>query len=174
MSSDNTDRREFLKKGSVAALGMSLPVVQSLAMTSPPRKLRIGIVGGRFGCSFQFHEHPDCIVEAVSDLRPERRERLMKTYNCAKSYHSLEELVKDKKIDAVAIYTEGPNHVKHVLECLNHGKHVLCAVPAFWGSVEEPFYIDDMRLVAGEFNKEKKLKQFLHKIPLLLRRKDVT
>jgi len=42
------------------------------------------------------------------------------------------------------------------------------------GSVEEPFYIDDMRLVAGELNNKKKLKQFLHKIPLLLRRKDAT
>jgi predicted dehydrogenase len=24
-----------------------------------------------------------------------------------------------------------------VLECLNHGKHVLCAVPAIWGSIDE-------------------------------------
>ena len=133
----------FLKKGSVAALGMSLAAGQSMAMILPAKKLRVGIVGGRFGCSFQFHEHPDCIVEAVSDLRPERRDRLMKTYHCTTSYPSLEELVKDKKIDAVAVYTEGPNHVKHVLECLNHGKHVLCAVPAFWGTVEEGYVLHE-------------------------------
>jgi predicted dehydrogenase len=130
-------RRDFIKRASVAALSMALPAQQSLDMASPSKKLRIGIVGGRFGCSFQFHEHPDSIVEAVSDLRPERRQRLMKTYQCVKSYESLERLVKDKTIDAVAVFTEGPNHVKHVLECLKHGKHVLCAVPAFWGSVEE-------------------------------------
>ena len=35
-------------------------------------EVRIGVVGGRFGASFQFHEHPDCIVEAVSDLRARR------------------------------------------------------------------------------------------------------
>ncbi|MCK5366953.1 MAG: gfo/Idh/MocA family oxidoreductase, partial [Cyclobacteriaceae bacterium] len=28
-------------------------------------------------------------------------------------------------------------HVRHVLECLKHGKHVLCAVPACWATVEE-------------------------------------
>lgn len=133
----NSSRRDFVKKGSIAVLGLSLSAKNAFGFTANLKKLRIGIVGGRFGLSFQFHEHPDCIVEAVSDLRSERREQLMKTYNCSKSYNSLELLVKDKNIDAVAVFTEGPNHVKHVLECLKHGKHVLSAVPAFWGSLEE-------------------------------------
>ena len=139
-------RRDFMKKGSLAALGVSTTINTSFAYPLSSKKLHIGIVGGRFGCSFQFHEHPRCSVEAVSDLRPERRAKLMHTYNCNKSYDSLELLVKDKKIDAVAIYTEGPNHVKHVLECLKHGKHVLCAVPAIWGSVEEAEILFDGRL----------------------------
>ena len=133
---DNS-RRDFIKRGSLAAIGLSLSVNKPLIFAASPKKLRIGIVGGRFGTSFQFHEHPDCTVEAVSDLRPERREKLMNVYHCSKSYNSLEQLVKDKEIDAVAVFTEGPNHVKHVLECLKHGKHVLCAVPAVWGTVEE-------------------------------------
>ena len=66
----------------------------------PLAKVRIGVVGGRFGCSFQWHEHPDCIVEAVSDLRPEGRKQLMKTYRCKKAYDSLGELVRDENIDA--------------------------------------------------------------------------
>jgi hypothetical protein len=116
----SNSRRNFLKTGGIAALGMTLPLNLSFALSASARKLRVGIVGGRFGCSFQFHEHPNCIVEAVSDLRPERRDNLMRTYKCSKSYNSLEELVKDKNIDAVAVFTEGPNHVKHVLECLKH------------------------------------------------------
>ncbi len=134
---DNPSRRDFLKQGGIAALGISLSANPSFAVNTAPKKLRIGIVGGRFGASFFFHEHPDCIVQAVSDLRPERREHLMKTYNCSKSYNSLEELVKDKDIDAVGVFTEGPNHVKHVLECLKHGKHVICAVPACWATLDE-------------------------------------
>lgn len=90
----------------------------------------MGIVGGRFGLGFQFHEHPDCVVEAVSDLRPERREALQKTYRCSKSYDSLEDLVKDPKVEAVFLATPMPDHVRHVMLCLAAGKHVLCAVPA--------------------------------------------
>ncbi len=95
-----------------------------------PKKVRVGIVGGRFGLGFQFHEHPDCIVEAVSDLRPERCEALQRTYRCPKAYRSLEEMVKDPKIEAIALFTPVPDHVRHVLLCLAAGKHVLCAVPA--------------------------------------------
>ncbi len=105
-------RRAFLQSG--AAAGMTLPLYSTLAVNTAPRKIRIGVVGGGFGTSFQWHEHPDCVVEAVSDLRPERREGLMRVYKCAKSYNSLEELAQDRNIYAVGVFTEGPNHVKHV------------------------------------------------------------
>jgi predicted dehydrogenase len=125
-------RRTFLRDGVVAA-GVTLPLYSTLAVRAAPRKVRIGVVGGGFGGAFQWHEHPDCIVEAVSDLRPERRDRLMRTYRCSKSYNALEDLVLDKKIDAVAVFTEGPNHVKHVVEVMKHGKHAISAVPACMG-----------------------------------------
>ena len=130
-------RRGFLQRGAVAA-GAALPLYATLAANAAPKKVRIGVVGGGFGRSFQWHEHPDCIVEAVSDLRPERRDRLMGVYKCAKSYNSLEELVLDRNIDAVAVFTEGPNHVRHVAEVMKHGKHAISAVPAsLGGGVEE-------------------------------------
>jgi predicted dehydrogenase len=99
--------------------------------------MRIGVVGGGFGCDFQWHEHPDCVVEAVSDLRADRRERLMRTYHCSKPYDSLEELVKDARVEAVAIFTDGPLHVQHVVECMKHGKHAISAVPAAYGALEQ-------------------------------------
>ena len=76
-------RREFLKRSAVVA-GAAMPLYSTLAVNAAPKKIRIGVVGGGFGTAFQWHEHPDCIVEAVSDLRPERRERLMQVYKCAK------------------------------------------------------------------------------------------
>lgn len=94
------------------------------------RRLRIGIVGGRFGASFQFHEHPNCAVEAVADLREDRRAHLAKTYHCGKTYSSLDELLKDPRVQAVGLFTPAPDHVVHALACLRAGKHVLCAVPA--------------------------------------------
>jgi predicted dehydrogenase len=129
-------RRKFIS-GSAALAGTALMYNPLAAVEPVSRKIRIGVVGGGFGRSFQWHEHPNCMVEAVSDLRPERNKALMETYGCSKSYPSLEELVRDRDIDAVAVFTEGPNHVKHVIECMKHGKHVISAVPACWGTVEE-------------------------------------
>ncbi len=82
----------------------------------------MGIIGGRFGLGFQFHKHPNCTVEAVSDLRLERREALMKGYECTKSYNSLELLLKDPKVDAVFIATGAPDHARHVIGGTNTRK----------------------------------------------------
>lgn len=128
-------RRGFMKAGGAAALGLASS--RLLYAGAAPKKVRIGVVGGGFGCSFQWHEHPDCEVAAVSDLRPERRERLVNTYGCGKTYDSLEELVKDPNIDAVAVFTDGPLHTQHAIQAMRHGKHAISAVPAFWGSMEE-------------------------------------
>jgi len=92
-------------------------------------KIRIGIVGGGFGAEFFWHQHPNCVVEAVSDLQEERKNRLMEVYHCDKSYESLEKLVLDDKIDAVAIFTDAPSHGRHIVEVLKHDKHCICAVP---------------------------------------------
>jgi len=130
-------RREFLRDGSAALAAAAVVSRATMAVNTAPKKVRIGVVGGGFGCSFQWHEHPDCIVEAVSDLRPERRRGLMQVYRCQKSYDSLEKLVLDKDVDAVAIFTDGPLHVEHVVEAMRHGKHAISAVPAAWATLEQ-------------------------------------
>ncbi len=137
MGKEQFTRRDFIKQSSSALAGTTLLSSASLAVNTAPKKIRMGVVGGGFGCSFQWHEHPDCIVEAVSDLRPERKKRLMQVYGCSKSYPSLEELVKDKQVDAVAIFTDGPLHVQHTVEAMKHGKHVISAVPAAWATMQQ-------------------------------------
>lgn len=104
------------------------------------RKIRVGIVGYgvcTFGAQFSFQDHPNVQIEAVSDLIPERCAALSQAVRCAKTYPSLEELVKDDRIEAVFVATDAPSHVRHCLEVLNHGKHVASAVPAVFGSVED-------------------------------------
>ena len=124
-------RRQFVGVAGVGLGALAAAPRQALAASvNSERKVRIGIVGGRFGAGFQFHEHPNCVVEAVSDLRADRRATLMKVYGCAKSHESLERLLRDPKVEAVFIATGAPDHAKHVLACLAAGKHVLCAVPA--------------------------------------------
>ncbi len=130
-------RRAFLKAGGAVLAGAAIPSRAAYAVDTAPRQVRIGVVGGRFGATFQWHEHPDCIVEAVSDLREDRRARLVKTYGCKRVYNSLAELVKDPAIDAVAVFTDGNLHVPHAIAAMEHGKHVISAVPACWATVDE-------------------------------------
>ncbi len=130
-TNEPTSRRKFIGTAGMGVTALAAAPHMAMAYEQSSRqKIRIGIVGGRFGAGFQFHEHPDCTVEAVSDLRPDRRENLMKVYSCQKSYESLEKLILDPKIDAVFIATPAPDHVRHVVMTLKAGKHVLCAVPA--------------------------------------------
>jgi predicted dehydrogenase len=104
------------------------------------RRLRVGIVGYgvcQFGAAFSFQDHPNVEVVAVSDLIPERCAGLAKACRCAKTYPSLEELVKNDRIEAVFVATDAPSHARHCIEVLKHGKHVASAVPAVFGSIEQ-------------------------------------
>jgi predicted dehydrogenase len=104
------------------------------------RKLRVGIVGYgvcKFGAAFGFQDHPNVEIVAVSDLIPERCQALAAACRCAKTYPSLEELVKDPNIEAVFVATDAPSHARHCIEVVKHGKHAACAVPAAFGSLEE-------------------------------------
>jgi len=153
MSSNRIYRRDFLGKLGKVSLGSivagSLPVSMVSAREQQERKqwepvsgrkVRVGIVGYgvcRFGAAFGFQDHPNVDVVAVSDLIPERRQGLMKACRCDKSYESLEVLVKDPGIEAVFVATDAPSHVRHCIEVLKHGKHVMTAVPAVFGSIEQ-------------------------------------
>ena len=104
------------------------------------RKLRVGIAGYglcRFGAEFGFQDHPLVEVVAVTDLIPERCVALAKACRCGKTYPSCEEMIKDDRIEAVFLATDAPSHGPLSIKALNHGKHVACAVPAVFGSLEE-------------------------------------
>lgn len=116
------------------------------------RKIRVGLVGYgvcQFGAAFSFQDHPNVEVVAVSDLIPDRCAGLAKAARCAKTYPSLEELVKDDRIEAVFVATDAPSHARHCIEVLKHGKHVASAVPAVFGSVEEAHKLFDAVKASG-------------------------
>ncbi|MGM0489773.1 MAG: Gfo/Idh/MocA family protein [Planctomycetota bacterium] len=156
----SSSRRAFLQSFGVgaAALGLSTSAAAGQnkiagfeeAPTDPEaskgwqpvsdRKVRVGIVGYgtcRFGAAFGFQDHPNVEVAAVSDLFPDRCAQLAERCRCKKTYPSLEELVKDDRIEAVFVATDAPSHARHCINVLEHGKHVASAVPAVWGSLED-------------------------------------
>lgn len=104
------------------------------------RKIRMGIAGYglcQFGAQFGFQDHPNVEIVAVTDLIPDRCAGLARDCRCKKTYPSLEEMVKDDKIEAIFIATDAPSHARHAIEALKHGKHVASAVPAVFGSLED-------------------------------------
>ena len=104
------------------------------------RKVRVGIVGHgvcQFGLAFDLQNHPNVELVAVSDLFPDRCADMARKAKCEKTYPSLEEMVKDDSIEAIYCATDAPAHAKHAILCLEHGKHVATAVPAFRGDIED-------------------------------------
>ncbi len=104
------------------------------------RKIRVGIAGYgvcRFGANFSFEKHPNVEIVAVTDLIPENCAGLAKAVGCEKTYPSAEEMIKDKKIEAVFVATDAPSHARLAIAALKSGKHVCSAVPACFGSLED-------------------------------------
>jgi len=153
-------RRAFLQTLGLGAAALALPpkaraqekaiqgfekATADLGVAKPwkpvsDRKIRVGLVGYgvcKFAAAFGFQDHPNVEVVAVSDLFPDRCAELAKVTRCSKTYSSLEELVKDDRIEAVFVATDAPNHARHCIEVLRHGKHVASAVPAVFGSLED-------------------------------------
>jgi len=91
----------------------------------------------KFSAAFEFQNHPNVEVVAVSDLIPDRCAALAKHVKCEKTHPSLEEMVKDDGIEAIFVATDAPSHAQHCIEVLNHGKHVCTAVPAIRGDIED-------------------------------------
>ena len=165
-------RRSFLQTVSVGAAALGLPVlahseekpIQGFETTQPDpnaskgwkpvsdRKIRVGIAGYglcRFGAAFGFQDHPNVEVVAVTDLFPDRCAALAKACRCTKTYPSLEEMIKDDRIEAVFVATDAPSHARHCLAALKHGKHVASAVPAVFGSLESAHQLFDAVKTSG-------------------------
>jgi predicted dehydrogenase len=133
-------RRDILRLSGASAAALAGGLTLSVGRAYPDgsqKKIRMGVVGGNFGSAFFWHQHPNCVVTGVTDLFPDRRQRLRRVYQCDAAYDSLEEMVqKANDIDAVAIFSGATDHVRHAVMCLDRGWHVVSAVPACF-SLEE-------------------------------------
>ncbi len=123
--SQHLTRRTLLSGISTASLAFS-----QASTPHPDKKIRIGITGGRFGATFQWHLHPNCQVEAVCDIDADALKRLSTTYRCSNQYKNYREMLRHPGLDAVGIFTPAPLHAWMAIEAMKAGKHVISAVPA--------------------------------------------
>lgn len=93
---------------------------------------KIGIVGaGQFSRCFipLFKMHPFVDEISLAELIPERLSKSAAKFGIDKTYTSLDDMLKNSDVDAVAIFTQRHLHGEHVIQSLKAGKHVYCAVP---------------------------------------------
>ncbi|QPP08484.1 Gfo/Idh/MocA family oxidoreductase [Streptomyces bathyalis] len=91
----------------------------------------IGIVGaGQFAGSFAklFRLHPGVGAIHVTDLLPERAERLVAAEGLAGTVSSFDDML-ESDVDAVALFTQRWTHGPLAVRALRAGKHVYSAVP---------------------------------------------
>jgi predicted dehydrogenase len=100
-----------------------------MAQSNP--KLRVAVVGLRFGASFVpiYRNHPDVAEVAICDMDPEKLKHHGDKHGVARRFSRLEEVLAAKDIDAVHIVTPMMFHADHAPAVLDAGKHCACAVP---------------------------------------------
>jgi predicted dehydrogenase len=94
--------------------------------------IRLGVVGyGYWGPNVvrNFAEVPGCQLVAVSDMRAERLAMVRARFPTVKTYADPNELVCDRRVDAVVIVTPVSTHYDLAMQALRAGKHVLVEKP---------------------------------------------
>lgn len=94
-------------------------------------KLRLGILGlgeGRSTMSAALQsEHIDLIQ--ICDLNEELGRKRMKEFDFQQYTSRYEDMLENKNIEAIAIYTPDHLHARHIRQALEHDKHVICTKP---------------------------------------------
>jgi predicted dehydrogenase len=94
--------------------------------------IRIGVVGyGYWGPNIvrNFSEVPGCQIVAVSDMRPERLAAVRARYPAIRAFADANELIADRRVDAVVIVTPVSTHFDLAMQALRSGKHVMVEKP---------------------------------------------
>src|SRR5947207_2189472 len=94
-------------------------------------KLKLGVLGlgeGRSIISAALNSELwelGCICDLNEDLCKERAAE----FRFNRYTTRMDEMLSDPSIDAIRIYTPVPLHAKHIRQCLEAGKHVICTKP---------------------------------------------
>jgi predicted dehydrogenase len=94
--------------------------------------VKIGVIGyGYWGPNLvrNFFNTDGCQVKTVVDLNPERLKTLKKTFPSINVSRHLDDILNDRRIDAVVIATPVKTHYQIAKSALEAGKHVLVEKP---------------------------------------------
>ena len=95
------------------------------------KKLNVVLVGLGFGGAFVpiYKDHPAVGNIGIFDTDTGRMEEFARTHGIQRQYHSFDEILRDKEVDAVHLVTPIPLHAEQTVAVLDSGKHCACTVP---------------------------------------------
>lgn len=96
------------------------------------KKIGVGVIGcGYWGPNLlrNFHSSRETHLVGVADLNPDRLTWAQSLYPHIKATASVNELIEDPNIEAVAIATPVNTHFELAMRCLKAGKHILVEKP---------------------------------------------
>ena len=97
------------------------------------QSLRVGVIGtgvmGERHCENLFNKITDAHLEAVSDLKVGRAERIGRLFGDAKVFETPKDLINSNDVDAVLVATSDDVHSSLILDCIKVNKPVLCEKP---------------------------------------------
>jgi predicted dehydrogenase len=106
----------------------------------------VGVVGyGYWGPNLvrNLHEVPGCRVVGVADGRPARLDLVRQRYPAVTTYPDIEDLLADRRVDAVAIATPVHTHFELAMRALKTGRHVLVEKPMASSSDQAARLVDE-------------------------------
>lgn len=108
--------------------------------------VNFGVVGyGYWGPNLvrNLFEVPETRVVAVSDMNPDRLKLVKSRYPSVEATTDVHEMLRNPKIDAIAIATPVSTHYDLALQALQHGKHVMVEKPMTSTSEQAMRLIDE-------------------------------
>ena len=94
--------------------------------------IRVGVVGfGYWGPNIvrNFTDVPGCQLVAVSDMRADRLAAVRARYPAIRTFADANDLIADRRVDAVVIVTPVSTHYDIAMQALRAGKHVMVEKP---------------------------------------------
>ncbi len=127
------NRQEFLQSTAMAGAAVLLSSLESWAITTPDKKLRVAVIGcGSVSNRYIPQLLSSKMIEVVSlcDIKPERAVAQNKQYNVnAKTYANIDEMLKGVPFDMMVTLTDMQIHGALNKKALLAGKHVWSEKP---------------------------------------------
>lgn len=131
-------RRNFIKTGSIAAVGLPLLGASALrAQTAPTKKLGFALTGlgnlstHQLAPALQKTQY--CQLTGIVTGHPAKAEAWKAQYNIPEkniyNYDNMESMADNPDIDVVYVVTPNGLHAEHTIKAARAGKHVLCEKP---------------------------------------------